>query len=113
MTFNRQCKAAVNPLFAYHCSRCTRSVVCWQTGEIRVPGGLTWYWKYERMTGPLPGKRHKNFCSISQIHRTTLRTNVQDARKKKAHFFTDFLRHIHPIIPVTIAGVERAMKSQL
>jgi len=38
--------------------------------------------------------------SIGQIHHATPRTNVPDAREKKAHFFTDFLRHIQPIFPL-------------
>jgi len=71
--------------------------VCRQTVEIAVPGGLAWYWKDGRMTGTLPVKTDGAFRAIGQIHRTTPRTNVPDAREKNAHFFTDFLRHIHPI----------------
>jgi hypothetical protein len=49
------------------------------------------------MTGTLPLKTDGTFRFIDQIHHITPRTNVPDAREKKAHFFTDFLRHIHPI----------------
>jgi hypothetical protein len=56
------------------------------------------------MTGTLPLKTDGTFRFIGQIHHTTPRTNVPDIREKKAHFFTDFLRHIHRVFPLQYPG---------
>jgi hypothetical protein len=56
----------------------------------------------------LPHKTHyENMCVKRRNGHESLagslplfsRTNVPDSLEKKANFFTDFLRHIHPIFP--------------